>query len=46
MTEFEMMKKIVERLSNEIAWDIKGNTIYIDYVLFEFDEEGKIIRIE
>lgn len=54
MTEFEMMKKMVERFSNEIDWEIEGNAIYIntgwgdpnDWVSFEFDKEGKAINIK
>ena len=56
MTEFEMMKKMMERLSSEIGWDwyIKDNIIYIDtgwddpndWVSFEFDKEGKAVKIK
>lgn len=54
MTEFEMMKKMMERFSNEIDWYIEGNIIYIDtgwndpndWISFEFDKEGKVISIK
>lgn len=29
MTEFEMMKKMIERLSSKIDWEIEGNVISI-----------------
>ena len=52
MTEFEMMKKMVKRFSNEIDWEIEGNTISInsdgvtgEWTSFIFDEEGKAIEI-
>lgn len=49
MTEFEMMKKIVERFSNEIDWEVEDNTVSFkamgEWTTFKFDEEGKAIEI-
>ena len=47
-----MMKKMVERFSNEIDWEIEENTISINVdgafgesTTFTFDGEGKVIEI-
>ena len=52
MTEFEMMKKMLERFDDTIEYEIEGNKIGInsdgylgEWTVFTFDEEGKAIEI-